>query len=353
MTTHPRPLPTRLRHLEAAALLAVTLAGAACEKLPTSYVVPGNNTIPEGSIIDPVRQELYTSSVTTGAVYRTKLTDSQMTQFLAPGQDGRIQTLGVNVDPARNRLFVCGGGTGLAFVYDTRNGQLLGKFKTDVTPPNYTSVHDFFVSSNTLVNDVAIQPETGDAFFTDSIRPILFRLPASAIGQGSGGTQNLEVWRDFTGTPLEYPTPDPNNFLTTVNANGIALTPDGKYFIIVQTNTSKLFRVTVDANPANREVREITGITSPTGAGLALGGNTLYVVSPINPLHRFTLAADYASGTEVTLNPAQNYVNSSSAVLYGGRLYVVNAQIITFIDDGSTNDTNPTPPFVITAQPAP
>lgn len=353
MSTRFRLTRNHLRHLGTAAFMTLALAGTSgCQPppLPSSYIVPGTDTIPEGITIDEVRREIYTTSVAHGTVFRGRLRDSTLTEFLPPGslpinlaQDGRNQTLGITVDPARNRLFVCGGGTGLAFVYDSRNGQLLGRYKTDVTPPTYTTSVEYFTTSNTLVNDVVVQPSTGDAFFTDSIRSILWRLPASTIGQGGGGVQNLEAWRDFTGTALVYPTPDPNDFLTTVNANGIALTPDGTYFIIVQTNTGKFYRVTV----ATKEVIEIAGITSPVGAGITLGGNTLYVVSPIQPITRFTLAADYASGTQVTLTNPPAFINSSAVALSEGRLYVVNAQILTFFD-GDPN-TNPTPPFTISA----
>jgi sugar lactone lactonase YvrE len=361
MSIRSRRPRTHLRHLGTATFIALALAGApGCDPpvLPSAYVVPGNDTIPEGITIDEVRGEIYTTSVAHGTVFRGRLRDSALTEFLPPGslpinlaQDGRNQTLGITVDPARNRLFVCGGGTGLAFVYDSRNGQLLGRFKTDVTPPAYTTSVEYFTTSNTLVNDVIVQPSTGDAFFTDSIRPILWRLPASAIGQGGGTIQNLEPWLDFTGTPLVYPTPDPNDFLTTVNANGIALTPDGQYFIIVQTNTGRFYRVTV----ATKQVIEITDgpspsttpLTSPVGAGITLGGNTIYVVSPIMPITRFTLAADYASGTQVPLTNPPTFINSSAVALSEGRLYVVNAQILTFFD-GDPN-TNPTPPFTISA----
>lgn len=366
MSTRFRLPSSRLRDLGAATFITLALAGTSgCDPtpLPSSYIVPGNDTIPEGIAINEVRGEIYTTSVAHGTVFRGRLRDSALTEFLPPGslpinlaQDGRNQTLGITVDPARNRVFVCGGGTGLAFVYNSLNGQLLGRYKTDVTPPSYTTSVEYFTTSNTLVNDVIVQPSTGDAFFTDSIRPILWRLPASSIGQGGNTVQNLELWRDFTGTSLVYP-PNPQEFLDTVNANGIALTPDGRYFIIVQTNSGRFYRVTVDANPANREVLEITDATStssppapltaPLGAGITLGGTTLYVVSPINPIRRFTLAANYASGTPVTIANPPSFINSSAVALSEGRLYVVNAQILTFFD-GDPN-TNPVPPFTISA----
>lgn len=343
----PRAYQWTAHALAALALALGGPAGFAADPLPTQYIVPGSDTIPEGTTIDEVRDEIYTTSVTRGTIFRGRLTDTRLTEFLPPGKDGRIQTLGINVDAARNRLFICGGGTGLAFVYDTRNGQLLGKFKTDVAPTSggTGTVHDIFVSSNTLVNDVAITPN-GDAYFTDSIRPILFRLPASQLGQPNT-TLTLETWRDFTGTVLSYPIPDPNDFLTSVNANGITVTADGQYFIIVQTNTGKLFRVTI-ADKSVIEINAGSARPAPVGAGLAMSGNTLYIVSPVMPIKRFTLSADFASATEVPLVNPPTFNNASAAALAGGRLYVVNAQILTFIGGTST-----APPFIISVHTPP
>ena len=51
------------------------------------------------------------------------------------------------------------------------------------------------------------------------------------------GVETLPVFLDFTGTALQY--------TAGFNVNGIAATPDGRYLVLAQSNTGKLYRVGV------------------------------------------------------------------------------------------------------------
>jgi sugar lactone lactonase YvrE len=342
MSIRSRKPSARSHRALAPALLASTLAlilaaTSGCEpppsnNLPSTYTLPGDNTFPEGITADAESGTYYVGSFTLGSVFRGRLTESNATVFLTSGQDGRSSATGLSLDRARNRLFVSGGPTGLAFAYDTTNGQLLGTFRTNVTPNPE--------NPTTLVNDVAVLPN-GDAFFTDSLVPTLFRLPASAIGQGTG-TQDLEPWLDFTGTAFQYQYG--SDFLSSINANGIVASADGQYLVVVQTNTGKLYRITV----ATKQVTEITGVNIAGGDGLVLSQNTLYGVHQATPpVVRFTMAADLTSGTANPLpNLPTNLQAPTTAALAGNRLLVVNSQI-----DRLLSGTAPTPPFTVTAIP--
>ncbi len=126
----------------------------------------------------------------------------------------------MKTDPA-GRLYVAGAATGLVFVYDTATGGLVRGFTTGLAGPQF-------------LNDVAIAPD-GDAFVTDSFRPVLYRVPAEDVVAGEP-TGTLDAWLDLTGTPIVHQ--------AGFNPNGIVATPDGKYLIVVQANTGKLFRCT-------------------------------------------------------------------------------------------------------------
>ena len=342
MIVRSHKTPARSHRTLSSALLASALALAVagtsgCDSpLPSTYNLPGNTIFPEGITADAERGTFYVSSLTQGTVFRGRLGESNASVFLQPeqpGQDARVATTGLNLDRTRNRLFVSGAATGLAFVYDTTNGQLLGKYSTGVTPSS-----DSNGVPNTFVNDVAVLPN-GDAFFTDSIIPTLFRLPASAIGQGTG-TQPLEAWLDFNNSAFQYQAA--SDFLGSINANGITASADGQYLIVVQTNTGKLFRITV----ATKQVTEITGVTIAGGDGLILSQNTLYGIHQATPpIVRFTMAADLASGTANPLpNLPTNLLAPTTAALANNRLLVVNSQI-----DKLLAGTAPTPPFTISA----
>ena len=77
-------------------------------------------------------------------------------------------------------------------------------------------------------NDLAVTPR-GDVYVTDSLRPVLYRIPAGE--RRTSGVEALPVALDFTGTALQY--------APGFNVNGIDATV-GR-LILVQSNTGKLF----------------------------------------------------------------------------------------------------------------
>lgn len=213
------------------------------------YTIPGEEVVPEGVAYSGETDDLIVGSTTDGTVYRGNVgggsTETEV--FLEPGQDGRSTAIGMKVDQ-ENQLYIAGGDTGMAWVYYARSGDLVRAYETPET-------------EMTFINDVAIATD-GDAYFTDSMRPTLFRIPA-------GSTEpEMEPWLDFDGTPVEY--------TDGFNLNGIAATEDGRYLITVQSGTGQLFRIDTES----REVVEIDlgGDTVTNGDGILLEGQTLYVV---------------------------------------------------------------------------
>jgi Cu-Zn family superoxide dismutase len=292
--------------------------GAEVSSGSTRFTLPGNTVFPEGIAYQPSSGAYFVSSTTDGTIFRGTLREPAATVFLAPGGDGRTSATGLKVD-SRGRLFVSGAGTGQMFVYDAASGALLGKVSNGLTP--------------TFINDVAVT-SAGDAYFTDSMNPILFKVAADANGQ-----YTLESWLDFTGTALTYQ--------TGFNLNGIAASEDGKYLIVIQSNTGKLFRIEI----ASKAVTEINlgGATFTNGDGILLNGNTLYISRNQQGLIvKLQLSDDLASGSVVSSTTDPLLAYPTTLAWADGRLLVVNSQ---FNKRGP--GLQPVLPFTITSIPAP
>ncbi|CAM3682902.1 SMP-30/gluconolactonase/LRE family protein [Deinococcus frigens] len=277
----------------------------------TSYTLPGNAVYPEGIAHLAGSKDFYVGSTTDGTINKGTLGQKDMAEFL-PARADRPTAIGMKID-AQNRLYVAGGGSGKVFVYDTATRSLL---RTLTTP----------AASATFLNDITLTPDA--AFVTDSQRPVLFRISRTASSVG-----DAEAWLDFTGTALQYQ--------MGFNLNGIASTPDGTTLIVVQSNTGKLFRITV----ADKSVTEIdlNGQTVKNGDGILLEGQTLYVVRNADVIIvPVTLSADFGRGTLGTPFSDGSLRYPTTIAQEGKRLLVVNSQF-----DRRGEGKNPELPFTV------
>lgn len=304
--TSSSPVPVARRFFAACARSAVLLSLAvlvtnrvanAQSPVTGRYFLPGDRVFPEGVAYQPSTGAFFVTSTTDGTVFRGNLSERVARPFLPGGADGRTTAVGLKVDD-RDRLWIAGGATGRLFVYDATSGALIRRF--DLEP-----------GSPTFVNDMAISP-SGDAFFTDSQRPFLYRVFEDASGE-----LVFERFLDFTGTALVY-TPG-------FNVNGIAASADGRFLVVVQSNTGRLFRIDIAA----RTVAPIGlgGATVTNGDGLVLQGRTLLVVRNQQELIvRIDLTDNYAAGrilSEFT-DPTFGYPTTAALTPIG--LLVVNSQ---------------------------
>jgi sugar lactone lactonase YvrE len=277
----------------AATVLAAPLG--ASSSFPEKIALP-DGFRPEGIAIK--NHTFYVGSIPTGAIWKGDLRTGEGDYLNRGVASGRSS---IGVEYHRGLLFVAGGGTGKGFVYSARTGELLATY-TFFTPTG---------QGQTFVNDVVVA--RGGAYFTDSIRPFLYRV--------SGG--------QVTTIPLSgaiiY---GPGN-----NANGIDKTPNGKTLIIVQTNTggtnvSKLF--TVDRRTGvTREIVLDKPVTN--GDGILLDGRrTLYVVeNRDNKVAVVKLDKRLTSGTVVTELTDPDFDVPTTIDEFGKRLYAVNARFTT------------------------
>jgi hypothetical protein len=302
-------------------LLAASLAGAvSAARRPSAYVLPGDAVFPEGVVASQSSGRFFVSSTTDGTIFRGHASVPTADAWLPGGQDGRTTAIGVELDRG-GRLIIAGGGTGKLWAYDTRDSSLVGIFDT-------------IPGGSSFINDAAAT-RTGDVFATDSLRPVISRIPTSALRSGDGDTVAADPWLDLTGTPIVY--------TSGFNLNGIAATEDGKYLVVVQSNTGRLFRITI----ATREVREIAlgGATVPAGDGIVLRGRTLWVVQ--NSLGRITeirLDGKLTRGSVVGTTTDPSFEFPTTADILRGRMLVVNSQF-----DKRAPGATPSLPFTVSS----
>ena len=279
-----------------ACLLAVgsaSLAAAAGQQAFPARIDLPDGFRPEGIAI--IGQQAYVGSIPTGSIWRGDLRTGRGAVFV--NRSGRA-AIGVAVD--RGRIFVAGGPTGRAFVYDARTA-------ADIATLQLTS-------GSTFVNDVVVTRQA--AWFTDSSNPVLYRVPLQRNGRPGpqSSVRTVQLSGDYRHQP-EF------------NLNGIDATPNGRTLVVVQSNTGKVFTVTTGG--VTREV-DLGGRTVPNGDGILLDGRTLYVVqNRLNKIAVFRLSANLRSGTFVREITSSGFDVPTTIDDLGRRLYAVNARFST------------------------
>jgi sugar lactone lactonase YvrE len=241
----------------------------------------------------------FVGSIPTGAIYRGDLRTGQG-EILVPPQEGRA-AIGLSVDERTNYLFVAGGGTGNGYVYDAATGATVSIYS--LTAPG------------TFVNDVIVTRDA--AYFTDSFRPYLYRLPLSAGGAlpDPAAVQEIALGGDFVSVP-------------GFNTNGIDATPNGKWLVIVHSTRGELYRV--DPETGHATLINLDGSDVTRGDGLLLDGKTLYVVQ-----NRLNQIAVVRLNPQLTAGDITGYITDpdfdvpTTIAEFGSRLYAVNARFGT------------------------
>jgi hypothetical protein len=261
---------------------------------PDSVALPVDFA-PEGIAIG-TGSTFYAGSLTTGDIYRGDLRSGAGNVFIEapPGRSA----VGLKADRAHHLLFVAGGATGAAYVYETGSGAPVATYQ-------------FAPSGAALLNDVIV---TGDgAYFTDSFNPVLYKVPI-----GPGG-----VLGQATAITLSGPaaTIDP----TAPNLNGIEATSDGSTLIVNHTALGRLF--TIDPATGASDAIDVAGLMPDTLDGLLLAGRHLWVVENFaNTVVRVTLSPDLTSGTITSVITDPRFRVPTTVAKHGDRLALVNGR---------------------------
>jgi sugar lactone lactonase YvrE len=256
-------------------------------KLPDGFqpegIAAGNgDTFYVGSI---PTGEILTGDVRTGAV-----------GTLVPAEEGRA-AIGMKYDESTGLLFVAGGPTGKAYVYDAESGDLVAEIQ-------------LAEAGSSFINDVVITPDA--AYFTNSSAPVIYRVSLADVGP-SATFEAIELGGEYQFTEGAF------------NANGIAATPDGGWLIIVNSAEGALYRVDPMTGFATRI--DLHGDSVEFGDGILLQGETLYVVqNQLNQIAVVELNSDFSEGTIVDTLTHRRFDVPTTIARFGNSLYAVNAR---------------------------
>jgi sugar lactone lactonase YvrE len=283
--------------ISAAATLAASLAGPAAAgpfpevvDLPTGWRAEGVATGTGSSV--------YAGSLATGAVWKGDLR-SGAGDVLVPGGEGRVA---VGLKVSRGLLFVAGGPTGQAHVYDASTGADVADFQLGAP-------------ADSFINDVTVT--TKAAWFTDSFNATLYRLPLT-----SGVPAGEPVAVRLSGEWEQIPAPSPEQ--PAFNANGIAATRDGQNLLVINSTTGNLYRVDPQTGEAT-EVQTDADLTS--GDGILLRGKQLAVVrNRLNEIAVVKLSSNLESATLVETLTDPDFRVPTTVASFGHTLYAVNAR---------------------------
>jgi sugar lactone lactonase YvrE len=283
-------------------LLAVASPGSTADRSPYPEVIPlPTGFQPEGIVVG-AGSSFFVGSLVDGTIWKGDLRTGRGEVLVTPSD---VRTaVGMDDDRGGSRLFVAGGPFGAAYVYDTRTGETLASYQ--------------LTGELTFVNDVIVTRDA--AYFTDSFRPVLYKLP---LGRGGALPDQSEIEEiSLTG---DYQLLEPLLDFLPINSNGIVATPSGKWLIIAHTALGKLYRV----DPATGEATEIDlgGAAVPSGDGLVLAGRTLYVVQNfLNQIGVVDLDPGFTTGTVGEAIVSEAFRIPTTADRFGSSLYAVNAR---------------------------
>src|SRR4051794_19004210 len=233
------------RHIAAALLAAGTVAATGgvavadhhdrdrhAAKARVFTLAPDPAANPEGVAFSKRLDAFFVSDTGDGTIYRGR-TDRRAVSPFIPGAAGQ-SAVGLKV--VGRRLYVAGGSTGTITVYDLASKQRVAAFGT---------------GAGGFLNDLVVT-RRGDVYVTDSTRPMLWHVTAAQVAAGSGTPQGLDVSSDIP-------------FASGFNLNGIVA--DGaRRLVVVQTNTGRLFRITLARDGAAiQAIDAVSGVSVPGG----------------------------------------------------------------------------------------
>jgi Cu-Zn family superoxide dismutase len=281
-----------------------------------TYTLPGNQFFPEGIAFQPATASFYTGSTTNGDILQVNVQNGATRLFAGGATQGRSFTTGMKWDD-KARLWVCGGPENKIYAL-SKDGVLLKSWDTKA------------LFNSGFINDCITDFQY--MYFTDSRVQKIYRSVVN--GDQPGDPQE---WLTFTNQQIPYTA-------TGTNANGIEITPDGKYLIVVVSSSGKLYRIHTSTK-AITEIQLNTPVTS--GDGLVLDRTTLYVSrNATGQIFPVTLDADYTKGV-VGAGFGSNLLFNTTMAKVGNYLLVVNGQLNRRPDPANPSIPPPVLPFTV------
>ncbi|MGN7251091.1 SMP-30/gluconolactonase/LRE family protein [Arthrobacter sp. SAFR-014] len=236
--------------------------------------------------------KFFAGDLVTGDIYRGDIRKDKATRFIdVPA--GRM-AVGMKADRHNDLLFVAGGPTGQAYVYNTDTGKTVKTYQ--------------LTKKEAFINDVALTRH--GAWFTNSRQGELYFIPVDDDG-GLGSVRTLTLKGPAADTSKEF------------NLNGIAYSRDGRRLLVAHSGNQALYTV----NPRTGASTEITGVKVPNVDGILVKGGTVWAVQNFsNQISR--LRVNFHESTaklrEVIKSPHFNI--PTTAALFDDTLAAVNAK---------------------------
>jgi outer membrane protein assembly factor BamB len=277
------------------AVFAVTLligGVALAVKGPDKIALP-EGFRPEGIAAGQGRS-IYVGSIPTGRVLEIDTKTGDVTEAV-PAREDHAAT-GLKYDRREDRLFVSGGPTGKAFVYDASTGDELAAFQLTAA------------GQPTFINDVVLTRSR--AYFTDSRQPAIY-----AVDRDLSSVTRVEL----SGFPMTAGN----------NLNGIEAASNGRVLLAIQSSEGVLWRI--DPATGAYSPVDLGGATLPAGDGLLLvNSRTLLVVqNRLNQIAVVRLDRDYRSGRIVDTITDPDFDVPTTVARKRGSLYLPNARFTT------------------------
>ena len=263
--------------------------------VPGSYRSP--RRLPARGGIAAAGEQFYVGSILTGDIYRGSLRTGQGSVFVDAAASR--QSIGMKVD--RGRLFVAGGPTGDAYVYNARTGRPSRRTssrraarRSSTTSSSRSARRGSRTRSEPPCSRLPPRPEraSGSSGFGDD-GAALRRLPAR------GG--RLQRERDRRDPEREDARDRPDGRGTAVHRHA-------------------------ERRDEGRSRSAPQGESVQNGDGILLDGRTLYVVqNQLNRIAKINLAPSLRSGRVVTRITSPDFSVPTTIAELGRRLYAVNA----------------------------
>ena len=276
-------------------LVAAVALPAAASQTAQVIVLPGA-TSAEG-IAAGRGATFYAGDLFAGDIFRGNVRRGTAELFIdAPV--GRM-AVGMAADLQHDLLFVAGGFTGQAYVYDLGTGASVASY--DLGDPD-----------TSIINDVTVTK--AGAWFTNSFQAQLYFVPVSRAGV-PGPSRTLTLSGPAADTSGEF------------NLNGIQATANGKTLIVAHSANGQLYTV----DPRTGASATIAGVSVPQVDGIVLEGRRLWAVQNSNQVTRIRLDGHLTSGVVEKVITSDLFQTPSTAARFGRRLAVVNAKFDTGI----------------------
>lgn len=234
----------------------------------------------------------FAGDLVTGDIYRGDIRRDKATRFIDV-PEGRM-AVGMKADRHNDLLFVAGGPTGQAYVYDTDTGKTVRTYQ--------------LTTKEAFINDVALTDR--GAWFTNSRQGELYFIPVDDDGD-LGSVRTLIIKGPAADTSKQF------------NLNGIAYSRDARRLVVAHSGNQTLYTV----SPRTGNSTEITGVKVANADGVLVKGDTVWAVQNFsNQISR--LRVNFHESTaklrEVITSPDFNI--PTTAALFDDTLAAVNAK---------------------------